>query len=360
MSTDGSGQTQYPESGPPERRGASEPLHVPQNIWTEAAVDAPRPTAGPADDGMRIGLWGSPAAGKTTFIGALRLAALGSGSAYGRWQVIASDRASEKFMIETSHQLSIQRRFPEATQDSLRFSWRFLGDLAGSSYAPRKRWRGGRGDRAKPGTVQFLLSLLDVPGAFFDDLEEHPETGATIDHLSESAGLIYLFDPTREAANSTSFAFLNGTLARMSRKCLEEGRMDGPYLPHHISVCLTKFDDPEVFERARRGNWTDAGPDGVPTVHDAEGFFDWLAQDLHGSTMQLVGQALRASFHPERIRFFVTSAIGFASAPGGVVNLRQFGNVNQVEGEPQIIGPVVPHNVMEPVISLLLGIQKRG
>lgn len=208
--------------------------------------------------------------------------------------------------------------------------------------------------------MQFLLTMLDVGGGTYEDLNEDLEARRSTDHLAASAGLVYLFDPIREASEGKSFAYLNGTLARLTRKALKDGRLEGPYLPQHISVCLTKFDDPEVFERARRGGWTDEGPHGTPVVPDPEGFFDWLAKDLHGGTMQQVGEALRASFHPSRIRFFATSSIGFGTSPAGGVDLGRFGNVDESDGTQQIIGPVRPHNVMEPVISLLVGLRKQG
>ncbi|MEU3461110.1 hypothetical protein ABZ721_14270 [Streptomyces sp. NPDC006733] len=360
MSPDEAEHTQFPDPLPRRRRELPSPPLLAEgepHKTHEPIVLGPLPDLPvQRQKGVRIGLWGSPAAGKTTFLGALRLAALSSPIAYGHWQVIASDDVSESFLIETSRRLSIERRFPEATQSSRKFSWRFLGDLTDSPYARRRRFRG----RGASNEVQFLLSLLDVSGDTYEDLNDNLAAKESIEHLADSSGLIYLFDPTREAADGRSFGYLNGTLARLSRKCLAEGRLDGPYLPHHISVCLTKFDDPEVFERARRGGWTDTGPNGTPVVPEAEQFFDWLAKDMHGGTMALVAEALRASFHPSRIRFFVTSSIGFGTSPAGAVDLHRFGNVDEVDGAQQIIGPVIPHNVMEPVISLLLGIRNRG
>ncbi|MEU5180715.1 hypothetical protein [Streptomyces longwoodensis] len=318
------------------------------------SAEPARATAGvPRAGGNRIGLWGSPSSGKTTFLAALRLAAYDADDRHGRWQVIASDDRSERFLVESSRTLAVDRTFPEATQRSVQLGWRFRGDLTGTPYAPRRRWRGGtRGDAA----VDFELSLLDVPGMVYRDLSQDAGAEESIEHLATSSGLLYLFDPTTEAEKNESFAYLNGTLTRLARRCAD--RLEGPYLPHHISVCMTKFDDPEVFERARRGGWAHAGPEGTPVVTDASGFFDWLARDLHGSTMDLIGRALRNSFHPARIRFFATSAIGFGTTAGGEVDLRRFGNVDDEDGARRIIGPVRPYNVMEPVIALMNGLRE--
>ncbi|MEV6653622.1 hypothetical protein [Streptomyces sp. NPDC051219] len=361
MSADEPGEVRFPPelmaaAKPDEPQAEATPAwagsHSPPPPEEVRPIPRPRPEA---DDGIRIGLWGSPTSGKTTFLGALRLAALDPGGSYGRWQVVAADDVSEAFLVETSRELAINKQFPAATQDSGQLSWLFRGDLTGTRYAKR----GFRRSRAT-NRMDFELSVLDVPGGAYEDMHRHAEAERSTDHLARSAGLIYLFDPMREAVDGDSFAYLNGTLARLTRRCMDKQRLDGPYLPHHIAVCVTKFDDPEVFERARRGGWTELGPQGTPVVPDPEGFFDWLAADLHGSSMRLIGRAIRASFHPSRIHFFATSAVGFGTLPGGGVDLRHFGNVNQVDGRPQILGPISPHNVMDPVIALLLGIRKRG
>ncbi|PWI06444.1 hypothetical protein DIZ27_33680 [Streptomyces sp. NWU339] len=300
----------------------------------------------------RIGVWGSPASGKTTFLGALRLAALDPAGPFGRWQVVPSDDVSERFLVETARKLAIDKVFPPATQAVRPYAWRFRGDLSGTAFGRRRLWR-----RRPANRLEFELSVLDVPGGAYEDLRSDGIAARSIDHLARAQGLVYLFDPLREAQDSDSFAYLNGTLTRITRLCMQENRLDGPYLPHHLAVCLTKFDDPEVFDRARRGGWTDLGPNGVPVVSDPAGFFDWLADDLHGSTMRLVGQTLRANFHPARLHFFTTSAIGFGTMPGGSIDLRRFGNVNVVDGGYRIVGPLRPYNVMDPLVALLLGMR---
>ncbi|GAB2464881.1 hypothetical protein [Streptomyces incanus] len=303
----------------------------------------------------RIGVWGSPASGKTTFLGALRLAALDPSGPFGRWQVVPSDDVSERFMVETAQKLAIDKVFPPATQAVRPYAWRFRGDLSGTAFGRRRLLRKRPSNR-----LEFELNVLDVPGGVYEDLRSDTLAARSVDHLARAQGLVYLFDPVREARDSDSFAFLNGTLTRITRLSMQENRLDGPYLPHHLAVCLTKFDDPEIFHRARRGGWTDLGPNGVPVVSDPAGFFDWLADDLHGSTMRLVGQTLRANFHPSRLHFFTSSAIGFGTMPGGSVDLRRFGNVNVVDGAERIVGPLSPYNVMEPLVALLLGMRNGG
>ena len=325
----------------------SEPVYAPPLEFT------PGEQAG--EGGTRIGVWGGPSSGKTTFLGALRLAVLDPSGPFGRWQVVPSDDVSETFMVETARELAIDRIFPEATQNVRSYAWRFRGDLSGTALGRRRLWR-----RRPANRLEFELSVLDVPGGVYKDLENNPHAARSIDHLAGAQGLVYLFDPVREAKDNDSFAFLNGTLTRITRLCMQENRLDGPYLPHHLAVCLTKFDDPDIFHRARRGGWTDLGPKGVPVVPDPAGFFDWLADDLHGSTMRLVGQTLRANFHPSRLHFFTSSAIGFGTMPGGSVDLQRFGNVNVVDGVERIVGPLSPYNVMEPLVSLLLGMRNGG
>src|SRR5947207_14861156 len=91
-------------------------------------------------------------------------------------------------------QLLVQGSFPEATTLNaiVPLQWLFVGDVEKSRFDHRLIKRGRLESK-------FLLDLVDVNGeAFADDPAEAkipvPVSAQTIDHLTEAAGLIYLFD----------------------------------------------------------------------------------------------------------------------------------------------------------------------
>src|SRR3954471_713267 len=87
----------------------------------EARPDEPAgggPAAGPPPPAppppRRIGLWGAPTCGKTTFLAALRIAAEEGGHDV---RLVGCNRASTEFLADTTRQLKIERRFVPATRE---------------------------------------------------------------------------------------------------------------------------------------------------------------------------------------------------------------------------------------------------
>jgi hypothetical protein len=122
---------------------------------------------------------------------------------------------------------------------------------------------------------------------------------------------------------------------------------------------VTKFDHPDVYRRAKRGGYRTFSPYDpylFPRVPDefAEEFFVNLVKEADKGNAELVPNALRAFFRPERVQFFVTSAIGFHLSKsssrfqeGDFMNLVPKGG-----GDFQIRGPIHPINVVEPLLWL--------
>lgn len=319
---------------------------------------------------VKIGLWGSTASGKTTYLAALRHAIGGVDTSNGSWNIYPLNDNSAQLLIKFTHDLVHERKFPEGTPigASIPLQWLFVGDLAGSRFAPRHR----RFARRMAGLEsRFVLDLIDVSGRAFAYQPEKESVSPNvvsdaIDHLAEAQGLIYLFDPISEKSNRDSSTYVNRTITELSQRFVNTGRV-GRYLPHYISVCVTKFDHPEVFQQARRRGWVNWGPDGMPRVSDehAEKFFAalcagqfWGQRDERGDgSAQFIREQLKTSFHPGRIRYFVTSSIGFWRPPGwnaaaSSFNPEDFANYHVKNGVASIKGPIQPINVLEPLISL--------
>jgi len=323
--------------------------------------------------GIKIGLWGSPGSGKTTYLAALRHA-VNTDPANGRWVMHPADDASADFMAGHSHNLVVNHQFPAPTfpEAETPLQWHFAGDLAGSRFDRRKL------RRRAPVPSEFVVHLADVSGEVYGDSAGHqyhmPDmVDRALDHLATAQGLLFLFDPVREMEASDSAEYLNRTITALSRRMLAEDQLVNGYLPHHIAVCITKIDHPAVFQEARRAGLVTHRPDGSPQILDARTLFDMICDGSFSarrnergtSSARFVRDELRTRFHPDRIRYFATSAIGFyqrpvwdpaaghpsAFDPDDYANFHERG-----DREPTIRGPVAPINVLEPLLTLQHGI----
>lgn len=333
-----------------------------------------RPAAG-APGEIKIGLWGAPQSGKTTFLAALRHA-LDIAPTDGRWAIYPLDAPSENFMVRTSRNLVADHQFPAATApgEMTTLRWQLRGDLAGSQFDRRKL------RRRAPMASEFDLSLTDVSGKAYGDSAEQwvpiAVIDSALDHLASADGLLYLLDPISERDSGNSMEYLNRTIAALSRRKLEDDQLFNRYLPHHIAVCITKLDHPEVFQQARSHGLVTPGPDGRPQVLSkaaktlfgmlCDGTF-WAHRYESGSaSASFVRYELERYFHPDRIQYFATSAIGFfqqperdpaagqSEAPG--FSPDDYVNIYRVDHGERIRGSIAPINVLEPLLGLRHGI----
>lgn len=316
---------------------------------------------------VKIGLWGSPQSGKTTFLAALRHATGTGDTGCGSWNIFPLNPASRELLVKFTHELVHERKFPEATIRSAKIplQWLFVGDITGSRFARRRLLRRG------PVESRFVLDLIDVTGGAFAYNTEAERVSADVasaalNHLTESQGLIYLFDPIGEKDNRDSSTYVNRTITSLQEHAAKGGGA-GRYLPHHVSVCITKFDEPQIFQQARRMGLVNDGPDGMPRVLDehAEEFFDalctgrfWSRSGGQGDgSAQFIRQQLRANFDPKNIHYYVTSSIGFRKIPdldsgSERFDPDDFANTHEQNGLPRIRGGIHPINVLEPLVNL--------
>jgi hypothetical protein len=299
-----------------------------------------------------IAMWGATASGKTTFLAALSLALTQSGTG---WNVAAADRASTTELINMTAALHSMKSFPDATQGVDYFEWMLNGTV--KETVPRGRFRSET--RARP--VSVSLSLADAAG----EASRSANAGSLlqdelVDRLSDSQGIIYIFDPIREFEHGDAFDHTFGMCVQLVARLQANPGLDNR-LPHYVAVCVTKFDELRVFETARRLGLVSTHPldrYGFPRVHDddARAFFSQLC-DISGSgNGDMILQVLYQHFRPERIKFFVSSAIGFYADPrSGRFDPDDPQNMlpdKQAQRGFRIRGPVRPINVVEPVLWL--------
>jgi hypothetical protein len=286
---------------------------------------------------VQIGMWGQPESGKTTYLGALRIAAAQQQGRFGRWTVSGLDDLSSEFLVEQARTMTRLRQFPDASRAVETLRWAFHGQAPG---------------RFLRRPVEFVLSVQDMPGEAF---RQGAVMQRVVDHLARSRGLIYLFDPI--TLNTANIDFFDQTLQMLSAAVGAGGRLHKGRLPQHLSVCVTKFDDPAFFGRAVREGWVtqDSSAQRLPRVPDdrAEAFFDWVCHVLRRQGAPLIRDLIRANFHDARVRYFATSSVGFRLNRQQVFDFRDFRNVTVAADRSRSIRDMVrPINVLEPLVSL--------
>ena len=297
----------------------------------------------------RITIWGPPGCGKTTFLSALNIALVRQ---HGDWIVRARDEAAAQALAARTSTLTDDRTFPVQTMDVEHHRW----TLTGRIWRPgRSRWSRKQRDEL----VEIALDVVDLPG----ESSAPRALGQTaqeqmLGELVNSNAIILFIDPTRELHTSDSFGYVFGVLAQLIQLKADSEGLLRARLPHYVAVCLSKFDDLCVKQSAENlGLLTyDADdPYGFPRVHDedARELMMTLFELSRSGYATVLLDSLEKYFLADRIRYFVTSSIGFYVDPDhGRFDPEDFQNVVPSNGLQHIRGPVHPINVAEPLLWL--------
>src|SRR6185437_9818446 len=105
----------------------------------------------------RIGLWGAPGSGKTTFLAALNVAVHLTPK---DMMLFGRDDEATEFLADHTEMLTAQRRFPPATATQRPLSWA----LHTTVERPQRKW--GRTSMALS-PYRLNIELLDAPGGQF-------------------------------------------------------------------------------------------------------------------------------------------------------------------------------------------------
>ena len=337
---------------------------------TEPADAAPQ-----ADQNLRrIGLWGATQSGKSTFLSALYIAV--SRSPQQDLMIYGVDNASTDFLINNTSLLNYSHIFPAATQVEQQLAWNVRMRIQDR---PRRRFM-SKGDGKVP--FDLRIDLQDAPGRVFASVpgqepsqEAQPgrlslpgeasqpdQSGAVASYLADCQGVLLLVDPLRERETGDAHEYFHGTLLRMAQRAMP-GVPPGERLGHHVAVCVTKFDDPDVYCFARDNGYRfyHTGDSHMfPRVSDAdaERFLHELCRGYRRSDIELVTSSLGKYFYPDRIRYFITSAVGFYADEDGQFQDEDYQNVVHQQGTPgkeatyTIRGAIHPINVVEPLLWL--------
>lgn len=298
-----------------------------------------------------ITLWGAPSTGKTTFVAALHVGLI---QRHSPWHVRGVSKADSDALTRMTTELVQHRLFPDATVSLENYRWELVGTV-------QRAVRRGRFRQAKVNdTVTVPLDLIDASGESSNPMSAgRVRWQELIESMERSRGIVFLFDPTREFDSGDAFVHTVGVLNELNQR-MRDRHLPGGRLPHFVAICVAKFDEVKVLKTAENLGMIDYDNDdhGAPRVPDEEAraFFAYLCEVSDSGEAELVPRLLESSFQPERIKYFVTSAIGFYIDPNsGTYDGSDF--QNHLPGSPglepsRIRGTVRPINVVEPILWL--------
>ena len=300
-------------------------------------------------------MWGAPGSGKTTFLYALSIAL--DGGEYG-YTMAADNDASEALLIEANASLVQDHEFPGATQGIDYLQW--------SLHGRRQRTvPNGRGFRLEDRAHTITLTLIDPTGELTLPAKFGTEDRNTlVSALVKANGIIFMIDPIREFEKGDAYATTSGLLAQLTRQVASTTTDFDGKLPHYVAICITKFDEPRVLATAaslKVLRYEEEDPFRFPRVadSDAQQLLASLFSVSHGGYGDRMLNSLTQHFHADRVRFFVTSSVGFYVSqetgrfdkdnPQNVVKTKQ-GFADSTES--RVRGPLHPINIVEPVLWL--------
>lgn len=306
------------------------------------------PGTAPLSNRRRLTVWGAPSTGKTTFLAALNLALDTHDEG---WRVIGGDEASADMLSKFERALVKDRVFPEATPRPELYRWELHGTV------PRKVKISRFKSRMMDQPVVIPLELVDAPGGAADPISAGAaRSRALFENMEQSTGLAFFFDPVRELERRDAFEHTNSVINSVSQR-MHDRLLPGGQLPHHVAICVTKFDELPLVTSAQRLDMIDYDARGVPSVpaEDAREFLMEICKQFGDRSPERVLGRLERHFVPSRIKYFITSAIGFYVGPQtGRCDMSDFQNhIPPSPGRPAgIRGDVVPVNVAEPILWL--------
>jgi hypothetical protein len=296
-----------------------------------------------------ITLWGASATGKTSFLAALHTALVDEKT---DWRLRGEDPPSTRELVSLTYTLVNERLFPEATTNLREYNWSLVGKVPGAA----REWH-WYGPRRHPEDVVIPLHVVDVAGevAHANRPQGREVTRQFVSNLENSTGILFFYDPVRDFEQGDAYEHTFGVLAELDSQLKPHGK-----LPHYVAVCITKFDEHRMLDAAERMHMVerDIDPPYFPRVPetDAREFFAKLCRLSRTQTAHRVLPLLEGTFDPRRIRFFVTSAIGFYVDPyTGVFNPQDYQQHiprTTPNEAPRIRGDIRSINVVEPMIWL--------
>ena len=316
----------------------------------------------PGSPEVRIGIWGSPTSGRTTYLTTLAMMGMADQWTDWRrgeqWRVLPADAATRRFIVERVDGLERDGRFPSATMKPQPLSFRL-------ERRRRQGLRAVRFRRREP-MATISLALQDAGGGDYVG-DTRPDSAA--EYLANAQVLVYFFDPIYDESTEykdKSVDVFETMMLEISR--LSVGRRHDRFPPQHLAVCVAKLDEQHVFDIAvDYGCLQTERRTGLPWVPPqlARQLFEAITYDQGTISAYQLRTAASTSFHPKRTSFHALSSIGFYVPDDGVLNRHDVCNVEPEQTAPassdtsvgstrrKLRGTIRPVHVLDPLITLV-------
>jgi len=242
---------------------------------------------------LKLGLWGGPGSGKTTYIASLLISALQM-SGKRSWMIRGADRMSLDWLVTMTDNLR-RGLFPNATNTIRHLSF-VLESLPQSEDVNTKMY----------------LNVTDIPGGAFSSIDGFEEY---LHYMANCDGLILFLNE-----DTTSWEIITKNIHAMM-ELLGASKA----LPQKLAVCLTQYDEQKLFSQLReKGFLSVNGYKGrqIPFVKDAR---KAIIENVRDGNM--IVKTLETSFIPSNIRYAAISSIGFCTPSEDKFNIDDCSNV---------------------------------
>ncbi|WP_019506296.1 hypothetical protein [Pleurocapsa sp. PCC 7319] len=188
---------------------------------------------------IRLGIWGTTGAGKTTYLTMLYDALELSGN----WWVEVNPNA-RSFLEYNLDTIKEERKFPEPTEP---------GELEIYSYILRPK-------SPRVANSEIILNFIDAPGEFYENIQdtkgkviedEESREKDIVDYLIACDGIIFLLDPIRSKKDNKTYSTLLRKLFQefQERSRSRRPRSESNLLEQYMAFCVTKFDREELWNK---------------------------------------------------------------------------------------------------------------
>ncbi|HKP52046.1 MAG TPA: hypothetical protein VJ183_05280 [Chloroflexia bacterium] len=307
---------------------------------------------------LKIGIIGDTQTGKTTLIGALRIAGTQQEDDF-KWNIrgLDAEKPNSGAFMTTNTGLLLNQEFPTpGTVSNSEYAYlmsgkipkarlNFIMDLLPNNDLPIVRWV--RDLVQDTQSAAFKLQLWDYPG---DSIRNN--TGNVqdlIEFFATCDGIVFLFDPHPQyRQNSTTT--LDATLDKLFNEAYIGQKLDGDFkFRQYLAVCITKFDEPYIHKELVKHRLNGTLRTGLPYPTNPETAFKVLAGDYaHGQ--------IATNFPKGRVGYFMSSSIGiYMDAKGKYDPTKE--NTYPASSGVRIQCPVRPINVLEPLIWIYSSVQ---
>lgn len=244
---------------------------------------------------VRLGLWGSSGAGKTTYLTMLYLAFEKS----REWTIQPANDEAMDFIIRNNKEIS-KGDFPARTQvnenDQLKiYSYRL--------------------EKNNQNQNSITLNFIDAPGEFYEnykwnckieDSNNPNENIDIIDYLMNCDGIIFLLDPDPDKENRNKDSY-SSMLFNLFLEFNKRHRKNNPEynqrLEHYIAFCVTKVDRDQIWEKTLNKGADEYVEELISPMMDIESLSNYIYIELDKDKRKE-----RTKYN--RCQFFYTSCLG--------------------------------------------------